>query len=376
MNKDRHIIGVDASRATSTAPTGTEAYSYHLIRALVPLLAPRNRLCLYYRDAPATAPVPAAARDVETRVIPFPRLWTHVRLSWEMVRRPPDLLFVPAHVLPLIRPSRTLVTVHDLGYRIFPETHPSRQRRYLEASTRWNVRVATHVLADSAATRDAVIEAYHVAPERITVVYPGYDSDLAPERDPGVIAAARQRYTIPRDYILFIGRIQPRKNLERLILAFARIAARHPDVNLVLAGPPGWLSESIPGKVRGLGLEARVHFPGYVTAEDKAALISGARVFAYPSLYEGFGFPVLEAQACGTPLLTSRTSSLPEVTGEGGYLVDPLDTEAIAGGLNRLLEDTALRRHLVARGFKNLSRFSWTTAARQIQEIITALLTG
>jgi len=280
------------------------------------------------------------------------------------------MLFVPAHVLPPLRPRISLVTVHDLGYLAFPEAHPPRQRLYLDWSTRWNVRIATHVLADSQATRDAIVEAYHVAPDKITVVYPGYDAALKPVCDPQALAAVRARYGIPGDYVLAIGRIQPRKNLTRLVNAFAQVLSQHPDLTLVLAGPTGWLAEPLLAHVRAQGLEQRVHFPGYIAEEDKAALISGARVFAYPSLYEGFGFPALEAQACETPLLASNTTSLPEVAGDGALLVDPLDEDAITQGLLRLLGDNDLRQTLVARGRANLGRFSWEKAAKKVLELL------
>jgi len=363
-------IGIDASRALSAAPTGTEGYSYHLIRALLPSLDKQYRTRLYFRSAPEPQAFPGA----ELHVIPFPRLWTHVRLSWEMARHAPDLLFVPAHVLPPVRPKRALVTIHDLGYRYFPEAHPRRQRLYLDWSTRWNARVASHILADSCATRDALVQEYGIAASKITVAYPGYDSDLAPVRDARALAAVQARYGIPGPYILFIGRLQPRKNLVRLIEAFARLAPDRPNLSLVLAGPSGWLAEPIHARVRELGLEARVLFPGYIAAADKAALLSGAQVFAYPSLYEGFGFPALEAQACGVPLLASNTSSLPEVVGDGGLLVDPFDTSAIAEGLARLLDDTMLRRTLVALGSANLRRFSWEATARTVLSVIETIL--
>jgi glycosyltransferase involved in cell wall biosynthesis len=193
-------------------------------------------------------------------------------------------------------------------------------------------------------------------------------------RDPEALAAIQARYAIPGPYILFIGRIQPRKNLVRLIDAFGRIAADYPDVTLVLAGPTGWMSAPIEARVRDLALGTRVLFPGYIAAEDKAGLISGAEIVAYPSLYEGFGFPVLEAQACGTPVLTSNTSSLPEVAGEGALLVDPHDTDAIAEGLAHLLDHADLRWRLVARGYENLTRFSWAKAARQVEAVIEQIL--
>lgn len=358
-------IGIDASRALSAAPTGTEGYSYHLIRALLRALPPDHQIRLYFRRPP-----PLDFPGADLRVIPCPRLWTHLRLSWEMACHPPDVLFVPAHVLPPIRPRVTLVTVHDLGYLAFPEAHPLRQRLYLDGSTRWNVHAATHVLADSQATRDAILQAYHVAPDKITVVYPGYDAALKPVREPQALAEVRARYGISGDYVLAIGRIQPRKNLTRLVNAFAQLLPQYPDLTLVLAGPTGWLAEPLLAHVRARGLARRVLFPGYVAEADKAALISGARVFAFPSLYEGFGFPALEAQACETPLLASNTTSLPEVAGEGALLVDPLDEDAITQGMFRLLADNDLRQTLVARGRANLGRFSWEKAAERVLQLV------
>ena len=367
---NKPVVGIDASRAISVVSTGTEGYSYHLIRALLPYLSVRYQPRLYFRDAPDSSAFP----NVEHRVIPFPRLWTHLRLSWEMVRQPPDLLFVPAHVLPLICPKRTLVTVHDLGYRYFPESHPRRQRLYLDWSTRRNVRIATHILVDSIATRDAIVREYGVDADKITVAYPGYDAALAPVHDQDELAAVQARHSINTPYILFLSRIQPRKNVLRLINAFAQVLSRQPDLTLVLAGPSGWLTAPVAVRIRELGIEARVYLPGYIAEEDKAALISGARVFAYPSLYEGFGFPVLEAQACEVPLLASNTSSLPEVVGDGGLLVNPLDEDAIAAGLLRLLEDEDLRRTLIARGCANLKRFSWAQTAQTVADVIERLL--
>ncbi len=366
------LIGVDASRATRARRTGTERYSLELIRHLLALDG-RHRWRLYFQSPPAPG-LFAAGEQVTYRVLPIPRLWTHLGLSWEMWRRPPDVLFVPAHVLPLWRPRRTVVTVHDIGYHYYPNAHPRRQRIYLAWSTRWNVRVATKVLADSQATRDDLVTAYGVDPAKIVVVYPGRDESLKREDDPDKQAAARARYGIGPHYILYVGTLQPRKNLVRLIQAFARLIARATDIpddlELVLAGQPGWLSASILGEPRRLGIEARVRFPGYLDDADLAPLISGARVYAYPSLYEGFGFPVLEAQACGVPVLTSAASSLPEVAGDAAWLVDPTDVEAIAAGLHRLLTDQTLRAALIERGYANVRRFSWARAARQVLDVL------
>ncbi len=365
------VIGIDASRAVSRAPTGTEGYTLHLIRALVPILAQRHRVRLYTRETPPPGHFPPQA---EMRVIPFPRLWTHLRLAWEMVTHPPDLLFVPAHLLPPIRPPRTIVTIHDVGYRYYPEAHPWGQRLYLEAGTRWNIAVADRVLADSIATRQDILRFYAPPPHKVVVLYPGFEAHLRPPA-PEAVARVRQRYGLPEGgYILYLGRIQPRKNLARLVRAFARIAGNHPRLSLVLAGPSGWLETPIRREIERLALQERVLFPGYIAAEDKAALIGGARLFAYPSLFEGFGFPVLEAQACNVPVLVGRGSALEEVAGNGALAVDPLDEAAIAEGLKRLLSDHSLRRRLIARGRENLQRFSWARSARRLAEMMERML--
>ncbi|HUX75146.1 MAG TPA: glycosyltransferase family 1 protein [Anaerolineae bacterium] len=362
------LVGIDASRAVSARPTGTEVYSRRLIQALLALGSP-HRFRLYFRSPPPAGAFPGA----ELCVIPCPRLWTHLRLSWEMARRPPDALFVPAHVLPPVHPRASLVTVHDLGYLYFPDAHPWRQRVYLDLSTRWNARVAAHVLADSEATRADLVARYGTPPDKVTVAYPGRDETLGPVRDPAAIAAVKACYGVIGDYYLYLGTLQPRKNLARLIAAFAGLET---EAVLVLAGKRGWLYADLFAQVRRLGLEGRVLFPGYVADEDKASLLSGALAFVFPSLYEGFGLPVLEAQACGCPVVTSATSSLPEVAGDAALLVDPGDAGAITAGMARVAADPGLRETLIARGHANVRRFSWTACARLVLDAIEACASG
>jgi glycosyltransferase involved in cell wall biosynthesis len=363
-------VGIDASRVTSTSPTGTEGYSYHLLRSLLPKLRNEYEITLYYRQTPSNIIFP----DVHRKVMPFPRLWTHLRLSWEMVRHRPDMLFVPAHVLPVIHPHKSLVTVHDVGFRYFPDAHLPLQRIYLNLSTRWNVKKATHIAADSSATREAIMREYNVPLEKISVVYPGYDSNLQPTTDKRILSDMRSRYGIKGDYVLHIGRIHPRKNLARLFNAFVKLLSEYPDLQLVLAGPVGWRTASLFTKIQENDLGDHVVFPGYVAEVDKSAIISGARILGYPSLYEGFGFPVLEAQACGTPVLTSSTSSLPEVAGDGALIVDPEDEDAISNGLKKLMTDDDLRVSCVEKGYQNLLRFSWDKTADRIKKIIDDLI--
>ncbi|MDE3089741.1 MAG: glycosyltransferase family 4 protein [Chloroflexota bacterium] len=365
------LIGIDASRAIGAAPTGTETYSRELTRALL-ALDRRNFFRLYTRDH-APREFFSASSNFEIRAMPFPRLWTHVRLSCEMLTRAPDALFVPAHVLPLVHPRRSIVTVHDLGHLHFPDAHPRGQRLYHNASTRWNARAAAHLLADSEATRDDLVRFFRVPPEKVTVVYPAYDARLyQPVRDAAVVQATRARLRVDGDYILAIGTVQPRKNYARLIEAFARLEIR--DLRLVIVGKRGWLYDAIFARAKELNLQSRISFLDYVPAVDLPALISGARVLAFPSLHEGFGLPVLEAQACGTPVVTSLTSSLPEAAGDGALFVDPLDVDAIAGALQRALTDEAIRSKLIAHGFENVKRFSWEQSARQVLRVIETTL--
>ena len=369
------LIGIDASRATSATPTGTETYSRELIRALI-TLDRKNKFRLYTRDSvsPEFFADPDLSRSTQyaIRSIPFPHLWTHLRLSYEMLAHAPNVLFVPGHVLPLVHPRCSIATIHDLGHLRFPEAHPPRQRLYHTWATQWNARSALHLFADSEATRDDIVEWCHVTPEKISVIYPAYDARIyQPVRDADTIKSVREKYRIASDYILAIGTIHPRKNYARLIEAFAKL--QNADCRLQIVGKRGWLSDSIFARVRELKLESRVQFLDYVPVSDMPALISGARMLAFPSLHEGFGLPVLEAQACGTPVLTSMTSSLPEAAGDAALMVDPLDVDAIAGTMQRLLGDESLRAHLVARGFDNIKRFSWQVSARQALNVINAL---
>ncbi len=364
------LIGIDASRATVARRTGTEFYSSRLIEALLALDTP-HRFRLYFNEPPSSesSHLVQDLAQAEMRAIPFRRLWTHVRLGLEVGVRPPDVLFVPSHVLPLWTRSPAVVTVHDLGYLFFPGAHPARQRWYLDWSTRHNARSANVILADSEATRRDLVSHYGVQSAKIVVAYPGFDDGLRAVTDPVAIAAVKRRYGIDSDYFIHIGTLQPRKNLDRLVQAFGKLSSSR-RLRLVLAGKKGWLYDELFNQVRRLDLEGRVLFPGYVDDADKAALLSGAIGYVFPSLYEGFGFPVLEAQACDTPLVCSNGSSLAEIAGDGALLIDPLHVDGLTTAMTRLMSDAGLRADLIARGRRNLKRFSWYTCAQTVMEAL------
>lgn len=356
-------IAIDASRATKAQPTGTERYALRLIQSLIKANEARPapfRFSLYFRDAPPADLFPKS-KYVENHVIRFPRLWTHLRLAAALWRAKPDITFVPAHTLPVFFPGAGIATVHDLGYKRFPEAHSPVQRAYLDMTTRFSQRRAALLLADSNATATDLGRIYGTPPGKIRIVYPGFDGEhLRPTARN--IEAARARLQLPARYFVFIGTLQPRKNIERLVEAFARWQREHGEYEtaLVLAGAKGWLFEE-----SWLAQATNVRITGYIDEADKAGLLAGAIALVFPSLYEGFGFPVLEAMHCGAPVIASATSSLPEVVGEAGLLVDPLSVEEIAEAMARCSENEYLRQQLIERGYRQAKRFTWAAAADQ-----------
>lgn len=353
-------IAIDASRTTVARVTGTEHYAIELIRALIRHNS-QHEITLYFRDTPAPDLFPASPL-VTQRVLAQRRLWTHTAFAAALWRDRPDVTWVPAHALPLVMPGQAVVTVHDLGFRYFPAAHPGWPRLYLNLSTAASVRRANLVLADSKATADDVTRFYHTPADKLRVVYPGVEPLPV-----GDVAAVRAKYSLPPRYFLFVGTLQPRKNIPRIVQAYARWRAAHPgdDAALVLAGGQGWLYD--PAWVDGV---EGVMLTGYVDEADKGALYAGALALVFPTLYEGFGFPVVEAMHSGTPVLCSTTSSLPELVGDAALLVDPLDVEAIAAAMGRLATDAALRDRLRQRGQLQAQRFTWDAAAAATLEAL------
>lgn len=358
-------IAIDASRTTVARLTGTERYAQALTAAVIAANDQSNQphtLTLYFRDPPRENQFPASPH-VTYRVIPFRRAWTHLRFAAALFQDRPDLTWVPAHTLPLLFPGRALVTVHDLGYRLFPQAHPPLSRLYLDATTRYSAVRASRILADSQATARDLTAFYGTPQAKIHVIYPGVDAPAA-----GDVEAVRARYNLPERYFLFLGTLQPRKNIARLVQAFRLVRQRDAAVSLVLAGGRGWLYDpSWTADVDGVIL------PGYIDDADKGALYRGAIGLVMPSLYEGFGFPVLEAMHSRTAVICSSTSSLPELAGDAALLVDAEDTSAIAEAMVQLMQDTALRDDLIQRGTVQAGKFTWEAAAAQMLRLITEM---
>jgi glycosyltransferase involved in cell wall biosynthesis len=283
-----------------------------------------------------------------------------------------DVLFAPNFVPPPTRTSRLVLTVHDLAFRLYPETAAHATRRWLEALDR-SLHRAVRIIVPSEATRDDLLAHYDVEPERVRVIPHGIEAERFRRPPEDVVREARRRQGIDGPYLLFLGGIEPRKNLPAIVRSFGSIDG---DVRLVIAGgsvpwnPEGrQLLESaldaLPPSVRD-----RITLTGYLPEPDKVALLAGAEALVFPSLYEGFGFPVLEAMAAGTPVLTSEVSSLPEVAGDAAFLVDPRSEEAIAEGIERLLGDADLRARLAAAGHERVGAFRWEETARRTARVL------
>jgi glycosyltransferase involved in cell wall biosynthesis len=285
-----------------------------------------------------------------------------------------DVLFAPNFVPPPTATRRLVITVHDLAFRRFPETAPLATRRWLKRLDR-AVRQAAEVITPSEATRADLLDLYPVEADRVTVIGHGVDHDVFRPASDEEVARVRRRYGIDGPYLLFVGGLEPRKNLASLLRAYAGL----PDdlrPALVLAGASvPWNPEgrsAVDEELQRLEPDVRrgVTLTGYVSDPDRAPLYTGAEALAFPSRYEGFGFPVLEAMACGTPVVTSDVSSLPEVAGGDAILVDPTDVGSISAGLRRVLADDGLARRLRAAGPPRAARFTWDEAARRTAEVL------
>ena len=320
--------------------------------------------------------------NFRVRAVPFTDrilniLWQrmHVPLPIQAFTGQIDLFHSPDFVLPPLGSAPALLPVHDLSFLTVPEHFVPGFREYLERAVSRGVRKATHILADSQSTRRDLIELMGVSPEKITVIYPGVEARFTQVHDVESLEAVTRRYELPALFILGLGTLQPRKNFDGLINAFGQLLAdtlgrnEFSDLHLVICGGPGWMHQGTLDAVRRRGLEGRVHFPGFVRDEDLPALYSLAAAFAFPSWYEGFGLPVLEAQACGTPVVVADNSSLPEVVGDGGLLVNAADQDGLSHALVMALTDEKLRAKMRAAGRVQATRFSWDTAAKQLLQI-------
>jgi glycosyltransferase involved in cell wall biosynthesis len=358
-------VGFDAS-ALRPLTTGAEEYQRNLVDALsrsgddLALTVYTPRSVVAWPPNVRTHEMPWKAGDSAARLVKgaflLPRRWSLDHL---------DVLHIPFYYLPLGAPLTSVVTVYDVRFARFPATYRRARLLFLRWAVPQSLRRARRIIAISEFTKREIVEAFDVSPDKIAVTPLAVSSRFQPAAAPEQIAAIRLKYGFRAPFVLCVGTIEPRKNLERTVEAFGRLRRRGTDHILVLAGPPYFGMHRLAATIARLRLEGVVRVIGHVPDEEMPALYSAADVFVYPSLYEGFGIPVLEAMTCGTPVVASNVSSIPEVAGEAAVLFDPRDAEALAGAIEAVLSSAEVTARLRAAGRERAACFTWAETARR-----------
>ncbi|MCU0481823.1 MAG: glycosyltransferase family 4 protein [Anaerolineae bacterium] len=311
-----------------------------------------------------------------SRITPkwWARIWHRAQIPYaiENIIGGVDIFHATDFVLPPLRKkTKSIVTIHDLSYIRVPETASPSLKAYLDGVVPRSLQRATHIHAVSEMTRQDLMNLYHIPPEKISVIFNAVESHFKPTTPSAEIFAKYQIPNVP--YIITVGTVQPRKNYSRLVKALAQLRFKH-DIHLVVVGGRGWLEDEFYATIRDTKMIDYVHLTGFVSDEDLPALYTGAVAMAFPSLYEGFGIPILEAMACGIPVVSSNTSSLPEVADDATLLIDPYSIEEIHNALEKVITDQNLREILIQRGFKQAKKFTWEQSAHQLLGLYRQLL--
>ncbi|MFQ6014412.1 MAG: glycosyltransferase family 4 protein [Anaerolineae bacterium] len=376
-------IGIDYTAAVRQG-AGVGRYTRGLVDALAELDRQNEYVLLVASDS---KPGAAKTWPDNFRLVTLPLPDRILTILWHRLQLPLfvdlfchklDIFHSPNFVLPPVRRGRTLVTVHDLSFLRYPVGAEPSLRIYLQKVVPRSVRRADKVLADSECTQNDIVELLGIPAEKVKVVYAGVDERFRPIVDGALLAEVRARYALNFSFILSLGTLEPRKNYLRLVEAYALLKARglgteNQRPKLVIAGGKGWLYEPIFRKVDSLGLKRDVRFLGFVPDEDLPALYTLADLFAFPSHYEGFGLPALEAMACGTPVVASDRASLPEIIGDAGLLVSPDDREGLATTMARAWGDGSLREEMREKGLEQARRFTWRGAAENLLQVYLEL---
>ncbi|MBA3533714.1 MAG: glycosyltransferase family 4 protein [Ardenticatenales bacterium] len=367
-------VTIDVSPAVHHR-AGLGRYASELVSALAEVIEPGTELRTFYTESATADPQGTIARLPQFRSRLGYKPWRLAAMASHFLRVPfdrlygnPDLVHATDHLLPHLR-ARSVFTLHDLIFEIYPQHHKVYNHTFLKMMMPRFLKAADHIITVSEHTKRDAERLYSIDPARMTVVYEAVDERYRPTFDLTELEPIRQRYQLPEQFLLHVGTIEPRKNLSILLPALQTLKAEFPDLKLVLVGKKGWLYEGFFKKLTESGLDSEVLFPGFVEEEDLPAVFQLATAFVFPSVYEGFGLPPLEALACGVPVVCSDASSLPEVVGDAGLLVDPNNPRAVTAALHRVLSDEALRHDLQQRGPRRAALFSWARAARQTLEV-------
>ncbi|MDR3643118.1 MAG: glycosyltransferase family 1 protein [Candidatus Doudnabacteria bacterium] len=358
------LIGIEAERANIGQKTGVENYARQLIIHLAAIDA-KNDYILYLRTKPQDWLL-SLPPNFRIKIMPFPVFWTQLRISWEMLFHPVDVLFIPASAMPFIHPRRSVATIHDLAWDFFPETYTAFILYYSKFVTWFVAKFSSRLIAVSQSTKEDLMKKYKIAADKINVIYHGYE--LAAHAGMALAPSG-----LPERYVLFLSTLQPRKNLEGLIRAFRLLKQERPELpqKLVVVGKPGWKFENIVKAIN--DNKDIVVYLNHVSEADKAAILSGADVLVLPSFYEGFGMQILEAFAAGVPVAVSNISSLPEVAADAAVYFDPNNDAEIKNAMLHILLDKSLADSLREKGARRLKNFSWEKCARETLEVLTMI---
>ena len=355
------LIGIDTSRVTKPKLTGTEYYSVEIIKAML-ALDKNDRFLLYAQRDPKPR-LGEIDENVKIKVMPFPKFWSQVRLSWEMLIKKPDILFVPSHTVPLIHPKNTVVTLHDLGFKHYPELYSPKELVYHNWTMQFSAEKAKAIITPSEYTKKDLIETYGIDPAKITVVYHGINRE---EFEP-------KGKVVKEPYIFFIGRLEEKKNIVNMIKAFGLLRKEKRITHkLLLAGSPGFGYEKIQEEIGKLPADIKkdVVQLGYVDQKKYIEYLQKADVFLFATNFEGFGMPLLEAMAAQTPIVTSNISSMPEIAGRAAICVDPKKPLEIASAMSRIINSQKIKDDLIYRGRMRVRLFSWEKAAEETLGVI------
>lgn len=370
------IIGIDASRANRSKKTGTEWYSYYLIKHLAKI--DRHNQYILYSDKSLESGLVELCQiypNIKSKVLKWPiaRFWTLGRLTWEMIVRPPDVLFVPAHVLPLLSRAKLVNTIHDVGFMALPKLYNRKAACYLRWSTSWALVRARRLIAISEFTKQEIQHYFRADQSKIEVIYNGYDHELYKPEDKTVDDnQGLKKYKINQPYLLYIGRLESKKNIIGLLNGFRLYCQNNPDsqLKLVLVGKRSSDFSQVNNLLSDPILAERCFELGWTPEAVLPSLLRQAQAFVFPSWYEGFGLPIIQAMASGTPVLAAKAGSLPEIGGEAVLYFDPADALDLADRIKLIIEDNNLRQCLIKDGLKRAVDFSWAKTAQETLAIL------
>lgn len=361
------IIGIDGNEANVSKRVGVSVYTLSLLKHFAKIASLDVKFRIYLREEPLSD-LPKQNRNFSYEVVPGKFLWSQIFLPLRLFQdNDLNVFFSPAHYLPRFCPAPTVVTIHDLAYLYFPGDFLKKDLVKLRDWTKYSVAKAQKIIAVSKTTKKDVVKAYGLKEDKIEVVYNGYEKKH-------LRSESKLKYDVgEHPYILYVGTLQPRKNITTLISAFYKFKQIHSEFKLVVAGKKGWLYEKIFDLVTELGLEDDVYFTDYVSDNQLIFLYKNAFCFVMPSLYEGFGIPPLEAMSFGCPVISSISSSLPEVAGDAALYFDPKNPLNLVEKLEELNSNPALRNDLIKKGTKRVKQFSWTDCAEKTLEVIKSV---